>query len=50
MNCQSYGLGKRMWRSAGLAASIMLMALMAHAQGAIEAVSASIQGLSLIHI
>ena len=44
MNCQSYGLGKRMWRSAGLAASIMLMALMAHAQGAIEAVSASIQG------
>ena len=44
MNGQSYGLGKRMWRSAGLAASIMLMALMAHAQGAIEAVSASIQG------
>jgi len=44
MKCQSYGLGKRMWRSAGLAASIMLMALMAHAQVAIEAVSASIQG------
>ena len=44
MNGQSYRLGKRMWRSAGLAASIMLMALMAHAQGAIEAVSASIQG------
>jgi len=33
-----------MWRSAGLAASVMLMALMVHAQGAIEAVSASIQG------
>ncbi|MEI7538124.1 MAG: AMIN domain-containing protein, partial [Comamonadaceae bacterium] len=44
MNCQSYGLGKRMWRSAGLAASIMLMTVLAHAQGAIEAVSASIQG------
>ncbi len=44
MKCQSYGLGKRMWRRAGLAASIMLMALMAHAQVAIEAVSASIQG------
>ena len=44
MNFQSYGLGKRMWRNAGLAASVMVMALMAHAQGAIEAVSASIQG------
>jgi type IV pilus assembly protein PilQ len=33
-----------MWRNAGLAASVMVMALMAHAQGAIEAVSASIQG------
>ena len=44
MNFQSYGLGKRMWRNAGLAASVMVMALMAQAQGAIEAVSASIQG------
>lgn len=44
MNCRSCRLGKRMWRNAGLAASIMVMALMAQAQSAIEAVSASIQG------
>ena len=37
-------LGKRMWRRVSLTVSIMLMSLMAHAQSAIEAVSASIQG------
>ncbi len=44
MNSQKCGLGSRTWRSAILAATIMLTTLIAQAQGAIEAVSASIQG------
>ena len=44
MNNQSFGLGGRMWRGVALAATVMLTTLIAQAQGAIEAVSASIQG------
>ncbi len=44
MKNQSGGLEKRMWQRIFLAATLLLTALAAQAQGAIEAVSGSIQG------
>jgi type IV pilus assembly protein PilQ len=44
MNNQNYWMAKRMWQQVLLAAWLMLLALGAQAQSAIEAVSGSIQG------
>lgn len=44
MNNQNYWMSKRVWQRAFLATSLMVAALAAHAQSAIEAVSGSIQG------
>ena len=44
MNNQNYWISKRLWQSVFLAMSLMLVALAARAQSAIEAVSGSIQG------
>ncbi|MFZ3082229.1 type IV pilus secretin PilQ [Rhodoferax ferrireducens] len=44
MNNQNYSMAKRMWQQVLLAAWLMLLALGAQAQSAIESVSGSIQG------
>ncbi len=51
MNHQNFGVSKRMWQQIFLASSLMLLALAAKAQGAIESVSGSIQsGVEVVRI
>jgi type IV pilus assembly protein PilQ len=51
MNHQNFGVAKRMWQQLFLASSLMLLAVAAKAQGAIESVSGSIQsGVEVVRI
>ena len=51
MNHQNFGVSKRMWQQIFLASSLMLLAVAAKAQGAIESVSGSIQsGVEVVRI
>lgn len=51
MNYQNFGVSKRMWQQLFLTSSLMLLAVAAKAQGAIESVSGSIQsGVEVVRI